>query len=164
MFVKRTDMQCDAARPTDAPTSTPTSPPSGPMTRARAKLLQAKVNSLFSSYQFDTSLDGVLLHTTTLCIIRYKPPPRRPTSPEAAPELKLPESECPPESSRSVRRNRSVRRDSAGVSGLPEPGPGVDIQKVKSDTPRTPPGVSGHPGLSGRADPDCPARVMGLRA
>src|SRR3954469_3269296 len=33
----------DAARPTNATTSTPTSSPSGPMTRARAKLLQAKV-------------------------------------------------------------------------------------------------------------------------
>ena len=42
------------------------------MTRARAKLLQAKVNSLLSSCQFDTSLDGVLLHATTLCIIRYE--------------------------------------------------------------------------------------------
>ena len=42
------------------------------MTRARAKLLQAKVNSLLSSCQFDTSLDGMLLHATTLCIIRYE--------------------------------------------------------------------------------------------
>ena len=40
------------------------------MTRARAKLLQAKVNSLLSSCQFDTSLDGEL----SLCIITYKAP------------------------------------------------------------------------------------------
>ncbi len=46
------------------------------MTRARAKLLQAKVNSLLSLCDFDTPLDGLLLHTHTLCIIRYeeKPP------------------------------------------------------------------------------------------
>src|SRR3954463_5866262 len=62
----------DAARPTDAPPSTTPSPPSVPMTRARAKLLQAKVNSLLSLCDFDTPLDGLLLHTHTLCIIRYE--------------------------------------------------------------------------------------------
>src|SRR4051812_36498584 len=62
----------DAAHPTTATTSTPTSSPSGPMTRARAKLLQAKVNSLLSLCDFDTPLDGLLLHTHTLCIIRYE--------------------------------------------------------------------------------------------
>src|SRR4051812_42500443 len=62
----------DAARPTNSTTSTPTSPPSGPMTRARAKLLQAKVNSLLSLCDFDTPLDGLLLHMHTLCIIRYE--------------------------------------------------------------------------------------------
>src|SRR5215216_5803421 len=62
----------DAARPTTATTSTPTSSPSGPMTRARAKLLQAKVNSLLALCDFDTPLDGLLLHTHTLCIIRYE--------------------------------------------------------------------------------------------
>ena len=65
-------IESDAARHTDAAISTPTSPPSGPMTRARAKILQAKVNSLLPSCQLDTSLDGMLLHATTLCIIRYK--------------------------------------------------------------------------------------------
>src|SRR3954453_15641802 len=42
------------------------------MTRARAKILQAKVNSLLSLCDFDTPLDGLLLHTHTLCIIRYE--------------------------------------------------------------------------------------------
>jgi len=42
------------------------------MTRARAKLLQAKVNSLLSLCDFDTPLDGLLLHAHTLCIIRYE--------------------------------------------------------------------------------------------
>src|SRR4051812_779671 len=63
----------DVARPTDAPTSPPTSPPSGPMTRARTKILQAKVNSLLSSCDFNTSLDGLLLHAQTLCILNYEP-------------------------------------------------------------------------------------------
>src|SRR3954463_50162 len=64
--------RCDAARPMNATTSPPTSSPSGPMTRARAKLLQAKVNSLLSLCDFDTPLDGLLLHMHTLCIIRYE--------------------------------------------------------------------------------------------
>src|SRR3954470_16639538 len=68
----RTPLPYHAARPTTATTSTPTSSPSGPMTRARARLLQAKVNSLLSLCDFDTALDGLLLHTHTLCIIRYK--------------------------------------------------------------------------------------------
>src|SRR3954462_8573824 len=62
----------DVARPTTATTSTSTSSPSGPMTRARAKLLQAKVTSLLSLCDFDTPLDGLLLHTHTLCILRYE--------------------------------------------------------------------------------------------
>src|SRR5215216_3688560 len=62
----------DAARPTDAPISTTPSPPRGPMTRARAKLLQAKVKSLLSSCDFGIPLDGLLLHATTLCILRYE--------------------------------------------------------------------------------------------
>src|SRR3954465_8560748 len=42
------------------------------MTRARAKLLQTKVNSLLSLCDFDTPLHGLLLHPQTLCIIRYE--------------------------------------------------------------------------------------------
>ena len=45
------------------------------MTRARAKLLQAKVNSLLSLCDFDTPLDGLLLHASTLCILRYEATP-----------------------------------------------------------------------------------------
>src|SRR4051812_5116102 len=43
------------------------------MNRPRAKLLQAKVNSLLSSCDFTTSLDGLLLHAQTLCILSYEP-------------------------------------------------------------------------------------------
>src|SRR3954465_15913444 len=71
----------DAARLTQAPTSTTPSPPSGPMTRARAKLLQAKVNSILSSCGFGLPLDGLLLHATTLCIRSFEA-----TSPHQAPK------------------------------------------------------------------------------
>src|SRR3954470_10355203 len=57
------------------------SPPSGPMTRARAKLLQAKVNSLLSSCDFGLPLDGLILHATTLCILSYEA-----TSPNQVPK------------------------------------------------------------------------------
>ena len=69
----------------DAPPSTTPSPPSGPMTRARAKLLQAKVNSLLSSCDFGLPLDGLLLHASTLCILRYEATPPHQATKEAGP-------------------------------------------------------------------------------
>src|SRR3954467_1437856 len=75
----------DAARPTDAPPSTTHSPPSGPMTRAQAKLLQAKVNSLLSSCDFGLPLDGLLLHATTLSILRYEATPPHEATKEEGP-------------------------------------------------------------------------------
>ncbi|KAK1620943.1 hypothetical protein QYE76_026460 [Lolium multiflorum] len=44
----------DAAQPKVDTTSRPTSPPRGPMTRARAQALRQEVNSLLSTYDFDT--------------------------------------------------------------------------------------------------------------
>ena len=43
------------------------------MTRARAKALHEKVNSLLATSDLDTTLDGLLLHTDTLCILRNVP-------------------------------------------------------------------------------------------
>src|SRR3954452_16926454 len=60
--------------PTDTPPASPPSPPSGPMTRARAKALHEKVNSLLITLDLDTPLDGMLLTADTLCVIRYIPP------------------------------------------------------------------------------------------
>ncbi|KAK1595945.1 hypothetical protein QYE76_017398 [Lolium multiflorum] len=61
----------DVAPLTNDSTSRPTSPPSGPMTRARVKALHDKVNSLLTSLDLDTPLDGMLPHAETLCVIRY---------------------------------------------------------------------------------------------
>jgi hypothetical protein len=44
------------------------------MTRARAKALHDKVNSLLITLDLDTPLDGMLLTADTLCVIRYIPP------------------------------------------------------------------------------------------
>ncbi|KAK1628060.1 hypothetical protein QYE76_002375 [Lolium multiflorum] len=41
------------------------------MTRARVKALHDKVNSLLTSLDLDTPLDGMLPHAETLCVIRY---------------------------------------------------------------------------------------------
>src|SRR4051812_39629861 len=64
----------DAARPKTATTSTPTSSPSGPMTRARSKLLQAKVNSLLSLCDFDTPLSRpkVVSGEHGICLVTAK--------------------------------------------------------------------------------------------
>ena len=56
----------DVNPPTTQPTPTPPSPPSGPMTRARVKVLHDKVNSLISTFDFGSTLDGMLLHGDTL--------------------------------------------------------------------------------------------------
>ena len=56
----------DVARPTSPTTS-------GPMTRARVKALHDKVNSLLSMCDLDTPLNGLLLHSDTLCILRHEP-------------------------------------------------------------------------------------------
>ena len=63
----------DVVQPNATPTPTPPSPPSGPMTRARAKALHDKVNSLLSTFDLGSTLDGMLLHSDMLCVIRYEP-------------------------------------------------------------------------------------------
>ncbi|KAK1641608.1 hypothetical protein QYE76_059413 [Lolium multiflorum] len=63
----------DVAPLTDDATPRPTSPPSGPMTRARVKALHDKVNSLLTTLDLDTPLDGLLPQADMLCVIRYEP-------------------------------------------------------------------------------------------
>ncbi|KAK1602136.1 hypothetical protein QYE76_017179 [Lolium multiflorum] len=65
------DNPCDAGWPSVTSSPRPTSPPSGPMTRARAKAIHDKVNSLLTTLDLDTPLDGMLPHAETLCVIRY---------------------------------------------------------------------------------------------
>ena len=42
------------------------------MTRARVKALHDKVNSLLSTLDLSSTLDGMLLHSDMLCILRYE--------------------------------------------------------------------------------------------
>ncbi|KAK1696575.1 hypothetical protein QYE76_013272 [Lolium multiflorum] len=62
----------DAGWPSDTSSPRPTSPPSEPMTRARVKALHDKVNSLLTTLDLGTPLDGMLPHADVLCVIRYK--------------------------------------------------------------------------------------------
>jgi hypothetical protein len=62
----------DAGWPSVTSTPRPTSPPSGPMTRARVKALHDEVNSLLTTLDLGTPLDGLLPHADVLCVIRYK--------------------------------------------------------------------------------------------
>jgi len=55
--------------PMDVPTSPST--PLGPMTRARAKAIEDKVNSLLSELPLPTHETWLLPHSETLCVIRY---------------------------------------------------------------------------------------------
>ena len=52
------------------------------MTRARARALHEKVNSLLVTLDLGTSLDGILLTADTLCVIRYLPQEPSPATPD----------------------------------------------------------------------------------
>ncbi|KAK1664910.1 hypothetical protein QYE76_053069 [Lolium multiflorum] len=65
------DDKMDVGEGTTDSSPRPTSPPSGPMTRARAKAIHDKVNSLLTTLDLGTPLDGMLPHAETLCVIRY---------------------------------------------------------------------------------------------
>ena len=54
----------------DVPTSPTT--PLGPMTRARAKSIEDKVNSLLSELPLSTHETWLLPQTETLCVLRYR--------------------------------------------------------------------------------------------
>ena len=63
----------DAEHPSLIPIDVPRSPstPLGPMTRARAKAIEDKVNSLLSELPLSTHETWLLPHMDTLCVIRY---------------------------------------------------------------------------------------------
>jgi hypothetical protein len=112
----------DAGRPIDDTTPRPPSPSSGPLTRARARAIHDKVNSLLASYAFDTSWDRSLPHAETLCVIRYE-------------ETESP----PPKSSNTYSRRNGGKQDYEAVAVLP---------LSHSGTTATPVGASGTTALA----------------
>ena len=152
----------DAAQVTMDSIPTSPSPPSGPMTRARAKALHDKVNSLLSSLDLGSTLDGLLLHTDTLCILRYESrelPQHLPRSVQGTADEATPSWSKDP--GVSALEDRSLRpaysgvsgRDSAQDSGLPKMLSGID----PGVSPGVYPGVFGHPGVSALRTPETPA-------
>ena len=140
---------------------TPPSPPSGPMTRARAKALHDKVNSLLSSLDLGSTLDGLLLHTDTLCILRYESrelPQHLPRSVQGTADEATPSWSKHP--GVSALEDRSLRpahpgvsgRDSAPDSGLPKKLSGIDPEVSTGVCP----GVSAKTGVSALCTPETP--------
>ena len=132
------------------------------MTRARAKALHDEVNSLLSSLDLGSTLDGLLLHTDTLCILRYESrelPQHLPRSVQGTADEATPSWSKHP--GVSALEDRSLRpaypgvsgRDSAQDSGLPKMLSGID----PGVSPGVYPGVSGHPGVSALRTPETPA-------
>ena len=111
----------DVVQPKSPHTSTTPSPPSGPMTRARTKALHDKVNSLLSTCDLSSTLDGLLLHSDTLCILRYEPQHGHMEEGQEdgqGPTKKLLIGpEYPPGTRRTLRPGRSLRPAPTGVSG-----------------------------------------------
>jgi hypothetical protein len=63
----------DTGWPSDTSASRPPSPLQGPMTRARAKALHDKVNSLLNTLDLEHTLNGSLPHGNIICAVSYDP-------------------------------------------------------------------------------------------
>ena len=114
---------CDTTRQAD--TTTPNHPPtpSGPLTRARARAMQQKVNSLLSTLDLGTYLDGMLFTSDTLCVIRYvpqEPPDESPPRPEEEEE----EREQPRHEEEKLHAERYYRLGHSGTTAHHQPTPG----------------------------------------
>ena len=83
------------------------------MTRARVKALHDKVNSLLSSFDFDSTLDGILLHADTLCILRYEPPKPREDGASSSSKQEWEEEEVPSGTTASINRYYRLATDPA---------------------------------------------------
>ena len=109
--------ESDAAQATMDSIPTPTSPPSGPMTRARAKALHDKVNSLLSTFDLGSTLDGVLLHTDMLCVMRYEPTKPSEHGPSSWTKHGRGGGEEAEDSEEAEVSGRIIRPDKTGLSG-----------------------------------------------
>jgi hypothetical protein len=63
----------DMGWPLDTSSSRPPSPQRGTMSRAQAKSIHDKVNSLLYMLEIDPSVNSLLPHSSDVCAIRYEP-------------------------------------------------------------------------------------------
>ncbi|KAK1663838.1 hypothetical protein QYE76_051997 [Lolium multiflorum] len=115
----------DTGWPMDTAASRPTSPPRGPMTRARVKALHDKVNSLLTTLDLDTPLDGLLPQADMLCVIMYEPREKDSTA-----DPKMDKEEGEEELKDALTRTRC-----SPVAGLDTAGP--PVKRSKTALPRT---------------------------
>ena len=112
--------QNDVAPPNDDATPWPRNPPSGPTTRTYA--LYVKVNSILSTLDLDTTLDGVLPHSYMSCVTRYEL--RQGSGEEEALTWCKGKGRAREKKGRRKKRKREgKRRREAGASRQPWPAP-----------------------------------------
>ena len=146
----------DLARPLDKAASTTPSPPNGPMTRSRAKAIHDKVNLFLYSCDIEPTMDGMLPHANTLCILRHEPQRGRfeegrgdgqaskMKQPETAGVSAVDQPDTPPTPESPPCTDRTLRPLSLDLDA-----PACDISRVpRSDTSRRLPGVSARTGQS----------------
>ena len=99
--------------------------PSGPMTRARVKALHDKVNSLLSMCDLDTPLNGLLLHSDTLCVLSFGgPEDPYEDGQEATHEDGQGSSQGDEEEEEKMEKKSPGGGTTPGISGTTAPGPG----------------------------------------
>ena len=87
------------------------------MTRARVKALHDKVNSLLTTLDLDTPLDGLLPQADMLCVIRYEPREKNITA-----DPKMDKEEGEEESQlKDAPQGRHCRPPGTGTAGLQTP-------------------------------------------
>ena len=101
------------------------------MTRARVKALHDKVNSLLTMCDLDTPLNGLLLHSDTLCVLSYDGPEdpyedlqgSDEDGQEATQEDGQESSQCDEGEEEEMEKNSPGGGTTAGLSGTTAPGP-----------------------------------------
>ena len=105
------------------------------MTRARVKAIHAKVNSLLSMCDLDIPLNGLLLHSDTLCVLSYGGPEDPFEDGQASVEVGQEWSEEDGvEEEDKMEKELPGGGTTAGTSGTTAPGPAKPHQPHASGT------------------------------
>ena len=148
----------DAEHPSLIPMDVPTSPstPLGPMTRARAKAIEDKVNSLLSELSLHTHETWLLPHSETLCVIRCL------EASHGIATYKSQDGEDPKHDGQEEEMPRKLQalddRHCPDVRRVPGPG---RPDPSGRPTLRHPNQIYGRPERTGRPDDKLPSRMYG---
>ena len=103
------------------------------MTRARVKAIHAKVNSLLSMCDLDTPLNGLQLHSDTLCVLSYGGPDDPYEDGQGSTEDGQESSQDDEEEGEKLEKNLPGGGTTAGLSGTTAPGLASKIHSHASD-------------------------------